>query len=53
MNDLIEMIHRWIGPRLGDMMLQLFEANNTHIPTSEAEVSGYYKEIMLNREVRP
>lgn len=48
--DHIERIHRWNGDKLGDLMIQLFQANNTHLPTSEAEVSGFSKEIMLNRE---
>lgn len=38
------------GKRLGDIMLLLFRANNAHDPVSEAEISGYYKDIMLNRE---
>ena len=49
--DHIDRIHKWNGDKLGDLMIQLFLENNSHVPTSEAEVSDYYKSIMLNREV--
>lgn len=52
MRDLTEQIKRYNGPKLADLMIQLFQANNTHEATSEAEVSGYYKDAMLNREYR-
>ena len=35
---------------LDNIDIQYVRANNTHEATSEAEVSGFYKEIMLNRE---
>ena len=41
---------KYNGEKLGNLMILLFRANNTHEATSEAEVSGFYKEIMLNRE---
>ena len=51
MRDLTEQIKRYNGPKLADLMIQLFQANNSHVATSEAEVSGFYKDIMLNREL--
>ncbi len=42
---------RYNGDKLAGIMLQLFQDNNTHLPASEAELSDYYKSIMLNREV--
>lgn len=41
---------RFNGERLAWKMIQLFQANNSHEATSEAEISGFYKDIMLNRE---
>ena len=50
MNE-IDRIHRWNGERLGNKMIQLFLENYARIPDNEAEASGTYKEIMLNREL--
>ena len=53
MNTLDDKIKRFNGGKLGNLMILLFRANNTHEPASEAEVSGFYKDIMRNREMRP
>lgn len=50
MNDVEGTVRRFNGERLGNLMILLFRSNNIHEATSEAEVSGYYKDIMLNRE---
>ena len=47
-----ELTRKYNGEKLGRLMISLFRENNTHEATSEAEVSGFYKDIMLNREVR-
>ena len=43
---------QWNGGKLGIIMLRIFQENNTHPPQGEWEVSGFYKEIMLNRDLR-
>jgi hypothetical protein len=43
---------QWNGGKLGIIMLRIFQENNTHPPQGEWEVSGYYKEIMLNRDLK-
>jgi len=43
---------RFNGGKLGVIMLRIFQENNTHEPKGEWEVSGFYKEIMLKRDLR-
>lgn len=52
MNLLTERVRKYNGQKLGDIMIELFQANNSHYARTEAEISDYYKCIMLNREGR-
>ncbi len=51
MTPLTVQVWKFNGVRLGNIMLRLYSENNIFMATSEAEISGYYKEIMLNREL--
>ena len=51
MIDAEECTRRFNGEKQGNLMILLFKANNSHKATSEAEISDFYKSIMLNREL--